>query len=292
MTVHVQQARRPPQIGRPRYPLPAAHFSFAGTEAQKGLPLSAAFLSSGQTATCPGRPEAAGELPASPWGMPTTAAENGANTWGGCLVVPVSHRSSGGPSMALLAFVLIGVVALGVTAYLRSARRDARSVEGYRATMEHLQQVAGNRSAEPVDDPVVAHVRVLPGAHNAAGSQSPPNVSRTPARSGAAPAARGAPPTPTPPRADGPTLTFVDDATADLSPPPRVSANDVSSLATQSSKRATPRMRLRKAARDPRCPLGRAGSGGDDHRSDRRCRYAVGPPSEPALEPIRTPRLA
>jgi hypothetical protein len=66
--------------------------------------------------------------------------------------------------MAVLVAVLIvaGVSLVGL-GYLRATRRDARSVEGYHATMQHLQHLTDSTSPQAGEEAAPPHVRVLPG---------------------------------------------------------------------------------------------------------------------------------
>ncbi|HVA73278.1 MAG TPA: DUF4115 domain-containing protein [Acidimicrobiales bacterium] len=60
---------------------------------------------------------------------------------------------------ALIVLLLAAAAALVVAAHWKSAYRDARSVQTYHTTLEHLQHMAGGSAAA-----AETHVKVLPGA--------------------------------------------------------------------------------------------------------------------------------
>jgi hypothetical protein len=61
----------------------------------------------------------------------------------------------------LVAFLAVAAVSVATVGYVRAARRDTRSVEGYRTVMDHLEHLTATGPAPAEEEAGSAHVRVL-----------------------------------------------------------------------------------------------------------------------------------
>ena len=160
----------------------------------------------------------------------------------------------------VVVLVIVGAVALTVVAYIRAVRSDVRSVEGYRASMEHLQRAEGTTCQAAEDRPSPMHVRVLPSSPGTTVQASPRRTVTAPHRRSTdipfAGTARGAP---RPAHLDAgprPRLTFIDDAVADIAAPPRPPSPSVRTPPAPAAPpaRATTPTRMALPSRRPRSP--------------------------------------
>lgn len=148
----------------------------------------------------------------------------------------------------IVALLVIAIVLMMAVAYIRAARRDARSVKDYRSTMDHLEHLTQKGTAYGGEDLAPPHVRVVPDVVETAGSHmSPPTPAPAPTPTPApAPAPGGPGPAPTDP------LVFLDDAVSDRAVsdwgPPAPPAPSIPVGPSPGSKRLRRRRRLRIGA--------------------------------------------